>query len=366
MAGIDAGLPQVLIESEFALDMFAERPAQQLLHADDFLADVDVSRHQWLLARERQQASCQVRSAFGGGRDALGDAVQFLVSRQLLGQVLRIAEDDGQQIVEIMRDAAGELTHRLHLLGLGEFLVELVDRGPLVLERLGGAVEQRHQPAEFAPRMGRRNPRAEIAKPQLRRHRRQSSDLTADADGGQKPHARQQQQRGHREHRQILVQAAVGRGQQAVLGSSDHDVESGIADRGRAGDGPDIGSSVPICQFAEWLAVRRGRKAEQLRVRDRCAGRFGPGLALGRNKDGALLVDQQDLGFVRQPLEVILGKFLQIERGKQNELQRAGFRADRVCDLQHRGPGQPAEHRLQRDDAVHTQGLLEVGAIPQI
>ena len=136
--------------------MFAERPAQQLLHADNFLADVDVARHQWLLAREREQASRQVRSAFGGGRDAFGDVVQFLVRHQLLGEVLRIAEDDGQQIVEIMRDAAGELTHRFHLLGLGEFLVELIDRGALALERLGGAVEQRHQPAEFAPRMGRR------------------------------------------------------------------------------------------------------------------------------------------------------------------------------------------------------------------
>ena len=242
LTGIDAGLPQVLIKPEFALDMFAERPAQQLLHADDLLADVDVPRHQWLLAREREQAPRQVRSALGGGRDALGDVVQLLVCHQLLGKVLRIAEDDGQQIVEIMRDAAGELTHRLHFLGLGEFLVELIDRGALALERLGGAVEQRHQPAEFAPRMGRRNPRAQIAQAQFRRHRSQPSDLTADAHGGQKPHAREQQQRGHREHRQILVQAAVGGGDQSVLGSSDQDIEPGIADRRRAGDGPDIGS----------------------------------------------------------------------------------------------------------------------------
>ena len=323
MAGIDAGLPQVLIKPEFALDMFAERPAQQWLHADDFLADVDVSRHQGLFAREREQAPRQVRSAFGGGRDALGDAVQFLVRHQLLGKVLRIAEDDGQQIVEIMRDAAGELTHRLHFLGLGEFLVELIDRGALAFEQLGGAVEQRHQPAEFAARMGRRNPRAEIAEPQFRRHRSQASDLTADAHGRQNPHAREQQQRGHRENRQILVQAPVGGGDQSILGSSDHDIEPGIADRRRAGDGPDIGSAVPICHLAEWLAVRRGRKAEQLRVRDRCASRLGPGFALGRNQDGALLVNQQDLGFVRQALVVILSKFLEIERGEQDEFQLA-------------------------------------------
>ena len=106
-----------------------------MLHAENFLADVDVARHQWLLACEREQASRQVRPALGGGRDVFGDVVQFLVRRQLLGEVLRIAEDHGQQIVEVMRDAAGELAHRLHFLGLGEFLVELVDRGALALER---------------------------------------------------------------------------------------------------------------------------------------------------------------------------------------------------------------------------------------
>jgi hypothetical protein len=121
--------------------MFAERPAQQLLHADDLLADVDVSRHQGLLARERQQA--RVRSDPRSAAVAMLSAMlcSSLCPASFSAEVLRIAENDGQQIVEIMRDAAGELTHRLHLLGLGEFLVELVDRGALALERLGGAVE---------------------------------------------------------------------------------------------------------------------------------------------------------------------------------------------------------------------------------
>ena len=138
--------------------------------------------------------------------------VQFLVCRQLLGEVLGIAEDDGQQIVEIMRHAAGELTHRLHLLGLGEFLIELVDGGALALEQFGGAVEQRHQSAQFAAGMGRGNPRAEIAESEFRRHRGEASDLAADAHGRQQPYAGEQQQRGHREDRQILVEAAVGGG----------------------------------------------------------------------------------------------------------------------------------------------------------
>ena len=78
-----------------------------------------------------------------------------LSAASLLGKMLRIAEDDGEQIVEIVRHAAGELAHRLHFLGLDEFLVELVDGGALALEQLGGAVEQRHQSAQFAARIGR-------------------------------------------------------------------------------------------------------------------------------------------------------------------------------------------------------------------
>ena len=149
---------------------------------------------------------------------SVGDLVQFLVRRQPLGEMLRIAQDDGEQIVEIVRHAAGELTHRLHFLGLAELLIEIVDGGALALEQLGGAVEQRHQSAQFAARIGRRNPRAQIAKSEFRRHRGEASDLAADAQCRQHPYAREQQQRGHRKNRHILVKAAVGGGDQAVLG----------------------------------------------------------------------------------------------------------------------------------------------------
>ena len=63
---------------------------------------------------------------------------------------------------------------------------------------------------------------------------------------------------------------------------------------------------------------------------------------------------------------MIVGEFLEVERGEQDEFQLAGFRAHGVGDLQHRDPRQPAEHGLERDDAVRNQGLLEVGAIPEI
>jgi len=74
-----------------------------------------------LLARERQQTlgqlrrplradQCIVERAFGARLDdaALGDA--------------EIADDDGQEIVEVVRDAAGQLADRFHLLRLPQRL----------------------------------------------------------------------------------------------------------------------------------------------------------------------------------------------------------------------------------------------------
>ena len=63
---------------------------------------------------------------------------------------------------------------------------------------------------------------------------------------------------------------------------------------------------------------------------------------------------------------MMLREFLQIERREQDEFQLRGFRAHGVGDLQHRYPRQPAERRLQRDDPVRDQGLLEIVAIPEI
>ncbi len=73
LPGIDAGQPQLLVEQEFALDMFAQGSPQQLFHAENPSADVDVLRHQRLLARECQQAPGQLRTTLGGRYDAFGE-----------------------------------------------------------------------------------------------------------------------------------------------------------------------------------------------------------------------------------------------------------------------------------------------------
>ena len=64
---------------------------------------------------------------------------------------LQIADDDGQQVVEIVRHAAGQLADALHLLRLGELLLRALQR-LLGLAPLGdvardlGEADQRRRP----------------------------------------------------------------------------------------------------------------------------------------------------------------------------------------------------------------------------
>jgi len=48
----------------------------------------------------------------------------LLVAFEVARQQIEIAADHLQQIVEIMRHAAGQLTDGLHLLGLGELVLQ--------------------------------------------------------------------------------------------------------------------------------------------------------------------------------------------------------------------------------------------------
>ena len=67
-------------------------------------------------------------------------AAERLPVVHLLGGEIGVAENDGQQVVEVMRDAPGQPPDGLHFLGLPELRVALFQ----VLERLGGAEHVTH------------------------------------------------------------------------------------------------------------------------------------------------------------------------------------------------------------------------------
>ncbi len=108
-------------------DLFAKCRVQQLRGFEHQRVDVDLARLQRLFARKCEQMPGQSGAAFRGFIDQLGDRHEFRPVGDGFGQYPDGAGDDGQNIVEVMSHAAGQLADRFHLLGLAE----LGFRGPL-------------------------------------------------------------------------------------------------------------------------------------------------------------------------------------------------------------------------------------------
>ena len=98
--------------------MLAERSLQQLRGVDDQRVDVGLLGFERLLAGERKQMLGEIRAACGGLVDHPRDGGELRFVLDGIGQDFDRPGDDGEDIVEIMRDAAGELADGLHLLGL--------------------------------------------------------------------------------------------------------------------------------------------------------------------------------------------------------------------------------------------------------
>ena len=79
---------------------------------------------QRLAAREGKQLAHQIGGAIGVLLD-VHDVGEGRIGRAVLGeQQIGEADDGGQHIVEVMRDAAGQLADRLHLLALRQLHFE--------------------------------------------------------------------------------------------------------------------------------------------------------------------------------------------------------------------------------------------------
>ncbi len=145
--------PQIGRVLKLERDAFAQQPAQHLGQLADHRAEIEHARLHRLLAREGEQLAHKI----GGADGVLVDVVD-LAERGIAGlvphqQELGIADDDGEQIVEVVRHAAGELTHGLHLLRLRELRlqrlllghVDQVDDNRLVCGMIGAAgIHLRH------------------------------------------------------------------------------------------------------------------------------------------------------------------------------------------------------------------------------
>ena len=132
LVGVHMGAPQAARQHGFQRYGFTERPAQQLAGCGNQLVGVDGFRVERLLPCEGEQPAGELGGAphaFDAKVLAAGDARhrrRAVQGGELAPDHVEPALHDGEQIVEIVGDAAGELADRLHLLRLAQRLLRLL------------------------------------------------------------------------------------------------------------------------------------------------------------------------------------------------------------------------------------------------
>ena len=104
--------------ADLDLDRRIERAADQVVHALEQSADVDRPRSEILPPREGEQPLHQCRRAARRLQRGVDQPLSTRRSRQAPTQQIEVADDRGEQVVEVVGDAAGQLAERLQLLRL--------------------------------------------------------------------------------------------------------------------------------------------------------------------------------------------------------------------------------------------------------
>ncbi len=118
--------PQAAGQHGLDHDLLAQGAAQQIRHAGDEAARIDRLGIERRAAREGEQALGERGRALGAERGMLErarEAVGIGVAAAGALRGLEVAQDHRQQVVEIVRHAAGELADAFHFLRLGELLL---------------------------------------------------------------------------------------------------------------------------------------------------------------------------------------------------------------------------------------------------
>ena len=119
--GIDQSNRNIRGPQRIDLDVFAQRGPQQAGRVDKQCIDVDVARLRWLAARERKQIRGEVGATGGGFGDQPCDCGKVRPIRNRFRQDFDRSADDGEDVVEVVHDAASQLTDDLHPSGLTNF-----------------------------------------------------------------------------------------------------------------------------------------------------------------------------------------------------------------------------------------------------
>jgi hypothetical protein len=115
------------------VDVLAEQPPQHPAHLREHGAEVDRPRREELLAREGEELLAEQGGAVRGGEDLLEVASQRVGAVDPEQPQLGVARDRGEDVVEVVCDAAGQPPDGLQFLGLQKAVLEalvLLLQGP--------------------------------------------------------------------------------------------------------------------------------------------------------------------------------------------------------------------------------------------
>jgi hypothetical protein len=134
LGGVGLDSAHTVYRKQRQRDIGSEQTLQQAFHLQNELAEVEHLRLQQLPATEGQQLPHEVRGAITGASHFLDVLTQRVVGRQLFRNTDGIAQHYRQQVVEVVRDAGGELADRLQLLGLAQLRLQLSALGDIRLD----------------------------------------------------------------------------------------------------------------------------------------------------------------------------------------------------------------------------------------
>ena len=126
---IDRDVAQIGRQRRHQLHVFADQAAQQLLQLGHQRVDVHHLRLQHLPAAEREQLPGERRRAIACRLNLQQIQTQRILVRHLVEHQVGVAENRRQQVVEVVGDAAGQLSDCFHLLRLAQLLLELAAVG---------------------------------------------------------------------------------------------------------------------------------------------------------------------------------------------------------------------------------------------
>src|SRR5262245_50986056 len=122
---VSAQSPVLRIESAYKLDVLADEAAQQTLQTRDSGVERQNFRIQRLFTAEREQLPNQRRGPIAGLQCLFDLSTKRMLRAEFRQEDLTITHDDGQEIIEVVRNPSSQPANRFHFLGLPKLFLAL-------------------------------------------------------------------------------------------------------------------------------------------------------------------------------------------------------------------------------------------------